>query len=137
MPLVRISMVNGRTHEERKTIGNCVHEAMVKTMGVPADDRFQVVTEYGYEASSAEEVPRLNMFWDPHYLGIERKSGIIFVQVFLRKGRTVEQKQAFYKKTVELLAERAKMRTEDVLITLSENDAADWSFGNGIAQYVK
>jgi len=137
MPLVRISMVKGRTHEERKTIANCVHDALVESIGIPPDDRFQVVTEYGYEESAPDETPRLNMFWDPHYLDIERTSGIIFVQVFLRKGRTVEQKQAFYKRTVELLAERAKMRPQDVMITLSENDVADWSFGNGIAQYVK
>lgn len=82
MPLVRISMVAGRTHEERKVIGNCVHEALVEAIGIPADDRFQVVTEYGYEESAADEAPRLNMFWDPHYLGIERTSGILFVQVF-------------------------------------------------------
>lgn len=137
MPLVRISMVTGRTHEERKVIGNCVHEALVEAIGIPMDDRFQVVTEYGYEESAAGETPRLNMFWDPHYLGIERTSGILFVQVFLRRGRTVEQKQAFYKRTVELLAERAKMRPEDVMITLSENGPEDWSFGNGVAQYVK
>jgi 4-oxalocrotonate tautomerase len=76
MPLVRISMVTGRTHEERKVIGNCVHEALVEAIGIPADDRFQVVTEYGYEESAADEAPRLNMFWDPHYLGIERTRAI-------------------------------------------------------------
>jgi 4-oxalocrotonate tautomerase len=137
MPLVRISMVTGRTHEERKVIGNCVHEALVEAIGIPVDDRFQVVTEYGYEESAAAEAPRLNMFWDPHYLGIERTSGILFVQVFLRRGRTVEAKQAFYKRAVELLAERAGVRPEDVMITLSENGPEDWSFGNGVAQYVK
>jgi phenylpyruvate tautomerase PptA (4-oxalocrotonate tautomerase family) len=137
MPLVRISMVTGRTHEERKVIGNCVHEALVEAIGIPADDLFQVVTEYGYEESATDEAPKLNMFWDPHYLGIERTSGILFVQVFLRSGRTVEQKQAFYQRTVELLAERAGVRPEDVMITLSENGPEDWSFGNGVAQYVK
>ncbi len=137
MPLVRISMVTGRTHEERKVIGSCVHEALVEAIGIPADDLFQVVTEYGYEESATDEAPKLNMFWDPHYLGIERTSGILFVQVFLRSGRTVEQKQAFYQRTVELLAERAGVRPEDVMITLSENGPEDWSFGNGVAQYVK
>jgi phenylpyruvate tautomerase PptA (4-oxalocrotonate tautomerase family) len=137
MPLVRISMVTGRTYEERQVIGSCVHEALVEAIGIPADDLFQVVTEYGYEESATDEAPKLNMFWDPHYLGIERTSGILFVQVFLRSGRTVEQKQAFYQRTVELLAERAGVRPEDVMITLSENGPEDWSFGNGVAQYVK
>ena len=26
-------------------------------------------------------------------------------------------------------------RVEDVMVVLSENDAVDWSFGGGIAQY--
>jgi hypothetical protein len=29
------------------------------------------------------------------------------------------------------------VRAEDLLIVLHENDTADWSFGNGVAQYVK
>jgi 4-oxalocrotonate tautomerase len=53
------------------------------------------------------------------------------VQVFLRRGRTVEAKQAFYQRAVELLGERAGVRGEDVTILLSENGAEDWSFGNG------
>jgi len=28
------------------------------------------------------------------------------------------------------------VRAEDLLIVLHENDLADWSFGNGVAQYV-
>lgn len=95
------------------------------------DDRFQVVTEYGLNGVGSE------LIYDPHYLGVERTDGIVFVQVFLRKGRTVEVKKAFYLRVVDLLEARVKVRPEDVMITLSENDVADWSFGNGIAQYVK
>ena len=29
------------------------------------------------------------------------------------------------------------VRAEDLLIVLHENDTADWSFGNGVAQYVE
>lgn len=127
MPLVRISMKQGRTENKRKVIADGVHQAMVETLNVPAADRFQVITEDAGEA----------LIYDPHYLEIERTDGIIFVQVFLRKGRSVEMKQAFYKRVAELLHEWAEVSPEDLLITLSENDAADWSFGNGVAQYAK
>jgi 4-oxalocrotonate tautomerase len=131
MPLVRISLKQGRSGEERRAIGDCVHTALVETIGIPVDDRFQVITEYGSDGLGSE------LIYDSHYLGIERTDGIVFVQVFLRRGRSVEAKQAFYQRVVDLLIERVKVRPADVLITLSENDAADWSFGNGIAQYVK
>jgi len=131
MPLVRISLKKGRSPEDRRAIADCVHTALVEAVGIPVDDRFQVVTEYSSDGVGSE------LFYDAHYLGIERSDGIIFVQVFLRKGRAVETKQAFYLRLVDLLTERVRARPEDVLITLSENDSADWSFGNGIAQYVK
>jgi 4-oxalocrotonate tautomerase len=131
MPLIRISLKKGRSVEERRAIADCVHTALVEAIGIPVDDRFQVVTEYGSDGLGSE------LFYDAHYLGIERTDGIIFVQVFLRKGRTVEAKQTFYQRLVDLLTERVRARPEDVLITLSENESADWSFGNGIAQYVK
>lgn len=131
MPLVRISLKRGRSVEQRRAIADCVHTALVETIGIPVDDRFQVVTEYGSDGNGNE------LFYDPHFLGIERTDGIIFVQVFLRKGRSVEVKQAFYFRAVDLLSERVRVRPEDVLITLSENDSADWSFGNGVAQFVK
>jgi phenylpyruvate tautomerase PptA (4-oxalocrotonate tautomerase family) len=131
MPLVRISMKKGRSVEERRAIADCVHTALVEAIGVPADDRFQVVTEYGSDGVGGE------LIYDPHYLGIERTDGIVFVQIFLRRGRTVEAKQALYRRTADLLSERASVRPEDMLITLSENEPTDWSFGNGIAQYVK
>ena len=131
MPLVRISMKKGRSIEQRRAIADCIHKALVETIGIPADDRFQVVTEYGSDRAGSE------LIYDPHYLGINRTDGIIFVQVFLRKGRTVEAKQEFYMRTVNLLSEMVQVHRQDVLITLSENDDADWSFAYGIAQYVK
>ena len=131
MPLVRISMKKGRSIEQRRAIADCIHKALVETIGIPADDRFQVITEYGSDGAGSD------LIYDPHYLGIDRTDGIIFVQVFLRKGRTVEAKQEFYMRTVNLLSEMLQVHRQDVLITLSENDDADWSFGYGIAQYVK
>ena len=128
MPLVRISLKEGRSAEDRRAIADCVHTALVEAIGIPVDDRFQVVTEYSSDGLGNE------LFYDAHYLGIERSDGII---LFLRRGRTVEAKQAFYQRLVDLLTERVRARPEDVLITLSENDSADWSFGNGVAQYVK
>jgi 4-oxalocrotonate tautomerase len=52
MPLVRISLRQGKPTEYREkmtlsaTITAGVHRAMVEAMNVPAQDRFQVITEY-------------------------------------------------------------------------------------------
>jgi hypothetical protein len=44
--LVRISLREGTTPEYRKAIAEGVHQAMVEAMAVPAQDRFQVISEY-------------------------------------------------------------------------------------------
>jgi len=126
MPLVRIDLIQGQHAEPRITaIGQAVQDTLVETMNVPGRDRFQVITEH----------PRNRLIYNASYLGVERSDGIVIVQVFLSKGRTTEQKQAFYAGVARRMAS-AGMRPEDVAISLVETTREDWSFGNGIAQYV-
>ena len=127
MPLVRIDLVKGKTAEYRHTIGEVVYDAMLRTINVPKNDRFQVIEEH-----SPEE-----LVFDRDYLGIHRTNECVFIQVTMSVGRTVEQKQAFYKAIADGLHERLKLRREDVFITLVEVVKENWSFGNGEAQYVK
>jgi hypothetical protein len=49
----------------------------------------------------------------------------------------VVQKQALYREIAERMGATGLVRAEDLLIVLQENDTADWSFGNGLAQYVE
>ena len=126
MPLVRIELIKGRTDREVAAIGAAVQEALVAVMNVPARDRFQVITEHAPG----------RFIYDDAYLGVKRTDGIVFVQVLLSKGRTTEQKQSFYALTAKLLAEKAGVRPEDVAIAIVEGTREDWSFGNGIAQYL-
>jgi 4-oxalocrotonate tautomerase len=126
MPLARIDLLQGKPADYRRTIGEVVYQAMIDTLKVPKDDRFQVITEHAAE----------NFVFDPNYLGISRTADCIFIQVTLNAGRTAEVKQAFYKAIADGLHERLQVRREDVLINLVEVAKENWSFGNGIAQYV-
>lgn len=125
MPLVRISHRAGVTDAYRQALSDGVQEAMASTVNVPADDRFHILTEHA-----------AGLIYDSHFLGIERSANWVAIQITLRKGRTVEMKQALYKRIVENLSMQPGVRREDVLICLVENDSQDWSFGNGVAQYV-
>jgi 4-oxalocrotonate tautomerase len=125
MPLVRISLRHGQSREFRTRLGDCVYRAMVETMNVPQGDRFQVTTEH----DSA------GLIYDPEYLGIHRTDGIVFIQVTLNVGRTLEVKKQFYARTAALLKDELGIRPEDVLINLVEVPKENWSFGKGEAQY--
>lgn len=124
MPLVRITLSQGRSADFRRAIADGVHRALVETANVPADEGFQVI----------EEVPEANLIWDPRYLGIERKSPV-FVQIVLNHGRTVEVKKALYRRIADELAVSPGLRREDVLVSLLEVPRENWSFGNGLMSY--
>jgi 4-oxalocrotonate tautomerase len=126
MPLVRIDLLEGRSESDLAAIGAGVHRALTECFGVPERDRFQVITEH----------PKGRLVYDRGYLGVSRTDAIVFVQVVLSAGRIAEQKTAFYARAAELIAEGAHMRAEDVTIVLVENTRENWSFGNGVAQYL-
>jgi hypothetical protein len=42
-----------------------------------------------------------------------------------------------YREIAQRMSATGLVRAEDLLIVLHENDTADWSFGNGVAQYVE
>ena len=125
MPLVRIDLLEGKTPEYRIQIGQVVYQAMLDTLNVPKDDRFQIITEH----------PKTGLQFDRDYLGVHRTDDCIFLQITLNSGRTVEMKQRFYKAVADGLHESLKVRREDVLISLVEVAKENWSFGNGVAQY--
>ena len=125
MPLVRIALRAGRPADFRASLGELVHRAMVETINVPAADRFQVITEHD----------STGLVYDPSYLGITRTDGVIFIQITLNAGRTVELKKALYRRIAELLHAELGVRPSDVLVSLVEVSKENWSFGDGVAQY--
>lgn len=125
MPLVRIDLRSGKSPAYRKTLADAVHHAMVDTINIPEDDRFQIINEHTSQG----------LIYNDGYLGLDRSDDVVFIQITLNAGRTVDQKKALYARMASLLGDRLGIRGEDVLITLLEVNREDWSFGNGVAQY--
>jgi len=125
MPLVRIDIRKDRPVGLGRRIGEVVYRTMADTINVPANDNFQVITEH--------EADRL--VYDPQYLGIARSDGIVFIQITLNEGRSVELKKRFYETLAARLHGELGMRREDVFVSLVEVNKENWSFGNGVAQY--
>jgi 4-oxalocrotonate tautomerase len=127
MPLVRISLREGKTQEYKKALADGVHRALVEGMDVPAQDRFQVITEH----------PANGLIYDPAYLGVQRTDDIVVVQITLSTGRKLAQKRKLFKRMSEILAENPGLRPQDLMVNLVEVAWENWSFGNGEAQYAE
>src|SRR5271170_2924310 len=92
MPLVRIDLRKGKDLSYRQEIGRVVYEAMIAVgVGVPANARFQIVSEH--DAG--------NFSFDAGYLGIDRGDDLVIIQITWNEGRTAGQKKALYKAITE------------------------------------
>lgn len=126
MPFVRIDALT--TDSARlDALGRAVHDALTETLGIPPDDCFQVLTGHDGVSSTIRY---------GGYLGEHRDDGVVFVAITMRSGRTPAQKQALYRRIAELAHAYGGAEPRNVLVTVTENASADWSFADGAAQYV-
>ncbi|MBT0963860.1 tautomerase family protein [Denitromonas iodatirespirans] len=126
MPLVRINLSEATSPQVAQILSDVVHQALVDTFNVPPDDRFQIIDRHAAgDIVCAEE-----------YLGIRHSARVVFVQIVCAPGRTVDMKQALYARIAAQVEARTDISARDVIIHLVESARENWSFGNGVAQYV-
>lgn len=123
MPFVRIFLKQSVPPQKRRAIADAVHAGLVDAIGIPPDDRFQVISSHGDD-----------LIYDPNYLGIARSDGIVMIEVHLSVGRPLDVKRALYASIADRL-EGLGLRRQDVFIHLMETTLLNWSFGDGVAQY--
>ena len=121
MPLVNISIPRGKSPEYVKAIADAVNSAVVSTFdGFPPDDRYQLIHEH-----------------DSYQLEYQKRTGDrLMLYLIMRAGQKPESKKAFYRKVVENLKRSPGIDPANVLIAIAENHDIDWSFRDGVAQFM-
>jgi 4-oxalocrotonate tautomerase len=125
MPLVRVSLRQGKPDDYKRAIGDGVYKAMREVFNVPDEDRFVVVSEH---SESEFQFSRT-------YLDIWRSDDLVIIQIIANNTRTTEQKKALFARIAAVLSQHPGLRKEDIFISLVDVPKENWSFGNGIAQY--
>lgn len=125
MPLLKIDLFNGKEADDLKSLLDNLHEAVVEAFDVPVGDRYQIVNQHKKNEIILEDTG----------LGFTRTKNALAITVISRK-RTKESKLVFYKLVTDKLKKRNNIDPKDVLISIVENDDADWSFGYGEAQFI-
>jgi 4-oxalocrotonate tautomerase len=126
MPLVRIDLRRGKSPACRKAICDGIYRALRETFNVPENDRFMIVNEH--DAGNFDHAET--------YLGLSYSDDLVIIQITVSDTRTTATKQALFARIATLLTESPGLRKEDIFINLLECKTENWSFGNGIAQYV-
>jgi phenylpyruvate tautomerase PptA (4-oxalocrotonate tautomerase family) len=125
MPLVRISLREGKSPAYRQAIADGVYIALRETFNVPDEDRVMTISDHDEKS----------FIFSRTYMGIERSDELVILQITVSNTRSLEQKKALFARIAEKLSQNPGLRPEDVFINLVELVKENWSFGNGVAQY--
>ena len=125
MPLLYVDLIEGRSPSEVRALLDAIHETVGEAFGVPERDRYQVVHTH-----PAHEIVTLDTG-----LRIDRSTEQVVLHVVSRR-RPRELKQKFYELLASRLAERCGLDPADLIVSITENEDEDWSFGYGRAQFL-
>jgi phenylpyruvate tautomerase PptA (4-oxalocrotonate tautomerase family) len=125
MPLVRIEALECRSDAEVTTLLDAAHRAIVAALGVPLRHRYQIYQEHRKAHVVIEDTG----------LGISRTDSVVLFTIF-SKGRTEALKTKLYEELTKELQAASSIAPSNVVICIVENTGADWSFGNGVAQFL-
>ncbi|RKT10770.1 malonate semialdehyde decarboxylase [Paraburkholderia sp. RAU2J] len=125
MPMLKFDLIQGRTDEQVRNLLDATHEAMVQAFNVPVSDRYQCVTQHRPGELVLEDTG----------LGYRRSKDVVLLTAVSRR-RSEAQKIEFYRLLVENLQTQCGISPDDVIVSIVENDDADWSFGRGRPQFI-
>jgi Tautomerase enzyme len=125
MPLILIDAIAGRTPAQIQQLLDAAHRAMLTAFKVPERDRYQIYAEH----------PPAHMIVEDTGLGIQRTNNVLVITVVSRP-RTEEMKKTFYGELCRELKACCGIEPSDVMVSIVTNTDADWSFGNGRAQFL-
>lgn len=116
MPLVKISMIKGRTRDEKRAVMDAVHTALIKSFKIPEYERNIRIEEY-----KAED----------YTLPPGRSEKYVLVEITAFAGRSTDAKRLLYKYIVDNL-KTLGIEAMDVFIVIYEEPLENWGIRGGI-----
>ncbi|MFM0149898.1 tautomerase family protein [Paraburkholderia sp. RL18-085-BIA-A] len=125
MPVFHAHIPKGRFSREHKiAIGHALNRSLVVALGIPAGDRFIVISEHGDD----------ELFIDPTFMEMERSANAMIIEVQLGAHRPASEKAALMAEICRQLGEAASIAPDDVFIAVIPVPTENFSFGRGVAQ---
>lgn len=125
MPILRFDLIQGRDENAVKTLLDAAHRAVVRSLGVPVRDRYQVVHQH----------PAYELVVQDTGLGFQRSKDVVLITITSAE-RSDALKKALYQALAEELESQCGIDPRDVVVSLVSNTKSDWSLGLGEAQFL-
>lgn len=116
MPLVKVEIIEGKTKEYKQAILDGVHRALVTSLQIPDNDRFQRLYE----------IPFNNFEYPP-----DRTPNVTIIEISMFKGRSFKAKRELYQNIVNNLKNDPGIDGMDVMIILNETALENWGVRRG------
>ncbi len=122
MPLVTVTVLEGKSREFKSAVLAGVHAALVAS-GVPEKDRFQRVLELSAD----------NFRFDAEYpdLTMRRTADFVLIEILLSVGRSVKVKKKILADIIAGLTQDPGLNPDDVMVCFKETQWENWAFGGG------
>ena len=122
MPLVTVTVREGRTPEVKKDILDAIHGALVAS-GVPETDRFQRVLE----------LAAADFVFDARYpdVATQRTGDFVLIEILWSAGRSVKVKRKLLADLMAALARDPGLDPDQVMVVFKETQWENWAFGGG------
>lgn len=122
MPLVTLTVREGKSSEFKSAVLNAVHSALIAS-GVPEKDRFQRVLELSPD----------DFRFDPDYpdLSARRTDDFVLIEILLSVGRSVKVKKKILVDILGGLSKAPGLNPENVMVCFKETLWENWSFAGG------
>ena len=124
MPLVKVNLLKGRSAADKDSIATSIQAALVSTLGIPDEDRFQVFNEYDAE----------HFRHTRGYLGMAYTDQLLIVEITFIVGRDDEVKKSLLAEINRNLVAAGVVGADDTFVLITEIGRANVSFGRGLAQ---
>jgi phenylpyruvate tautomerase PptA (4-oxalocrotonate tautomerase family) len=124
VPLVKVNLLNGRSAEEKDSIAASIQTALVSTLEVHDDNRYQLFNEYDGE----------NFRHTSGYLGMTYTDQLLVIEITVREGDDDEHKKSLLAAINRNLVAAGVVGGDDVFVLITEIGGATVSFGRGLAQ---
>ena len=124
MPLVKVNLLKGRSTEEKDSIAASIQTALVSTLGVPEEDRYQLFNEYDAESFRHTS----------GYLGLTYTDQLLIIEITIREGDDDDHKKSLLAEINRNLVAAGVVAEDDVFVLITEIGDANVSFGKGLAQ---
>ncbi len=110
MPLVRIEVLKGHSEGYKKTFLRVIHKALMDTLSIPDNDRYQRLYEIA-----------------PEYFEHSDKSDkFAIIELTLFPGRSKEMKRNVIKEIIHRLGEELGLAPDDIFIIINEPELDNW-----------